>query len=77
MMTSPFPQNYEQWKYCITVECGIKINANFVSKRLEVWRNEKSAETKRFRHLYGDAYWRMMIAWFEQAEHELGVHNAR
>ena len=37
------------------------------------WRDEKSAETARFRRLYGDAHWQAVVAWFERAELELGT----
>jgi len=76
MMSTPFPQNYEQWIHCITVECGLTISPAFVEERLTVWRNEKSAETVRFRRLYGDAYWRAMIGFFEQAERDLASQKA-
>jgi hypothetical protein len=71
MMLTPFPENYEHWKHCITVECGIPLSLSFVSQRLAVWRNEAAEETRRFRHLYGDDYWQMVIHWFERAEGEL------
>lgn len=70
MMTSPFPENYEQWHHCITVECGIPLSAEFIQKRLSVWRNEELQETIRFRNLFGDAHWRAVISWFEQAEQQ-------
>jgi hypothetical protein len=71
MITSPFPQNFAEWQHCITVECGIPLTPDFVSQRLNVWRDENCEETRRFRRLYGDAYWRTVIGWFEQAEREL------
>lgn len=70
-MTSPFPENYEQWQYCITVECGIPLTSEFVTQRLLIWRDESAQETQRFRKLYGDAHWRAVIGWFERAEQEL------
>lgn len=57
MMNSPFPENYEQWKHCITVDCGIPLTPEFVAQRLNVWRNETLEETARFRKLYGDDHW--------------------
>lgn len=72
MMPTPFPENYAQWLHCITIECGIPLTSKFVADRLAVWRDEDSAETRRFRDLYGDAYLRAVINWFEQAERELG-----
>ena len=71
MMTSPFPQNFEEWKYCITVECGIQLNALFITQRLSVWRNENHEETRRFRQRYDDNHWRSVIGWFAEAERQL------
>ncbi len=71
MMNSPIPQNYEEWRHCITVECKIPLTSNFIEQRLAVWRDEACEETRRFRRLYGDDYWRTVLAWFEQAEREL------
>ena len=56
MMTSPFPQNFNEWKYCITVECGIELSASFITQRLLVWRDENHEETRRFRQRFGDNY---------------------
>ena len=71
MMTSPFPQNFEEWKYCITVECGIPLSASFITQRLSVLRNESHEETRRFRQRFGDKYWRSVIGWFAEAEQQL------
>ncbi len=70
MTYDTFPETYEQWRHCITVECGIPLTAEYVAERLAVWRDEQADETKRFRRLYGDGYWRAMIGWFERAEVE-------
>lgn len=71
MMSTPFPENYEQWRHCITVECGIALTPEFIKQRLAVWRDEQLPETHRFRELYGDAYLQTVIGWFERAEKEL------
>ncbi|MEM6641170.1 MAG: hypothetical protein AAF610_14870 [Pseudomonadota bacterium] len=71
MMSSPFPQNYDQWRHCITVECGIPLTSEYVEQRLRVWRDESAQETRRFRELYGDDYWKFMTSCFERASTEL------
>ena len=71
MMTSPFPRNFDEWKYCITVECGIELSASFIAQRLLVWKDENHEETRRFRQRFGDNYWRSVIGWFRQAEEEV------
>lgn len=66
------PQNYDQWRYCITVECGIPLTAAFIAQRLAIWRSAQSEESLRFRRLYGDEHWESVIAWFERAGREAG-----
>jgi len=75
MKNPMFPENYAEWQHFITVECKIDLTPKFVEERLAVWRDENCEETRRFRRLYGDAYWRSIITWFEQAQSEL-VENA-
>ncbi|MFC4297246.1 hypothetical protein ACFO0J_04230 [Castellaniella hirudinis] len=67
------PQSYEQWRHCITVECGIALTPQYVEQRLSVWRNEalEETETQRFRRRYGDPHWRAVRKWFERASREL------
>lgn len=64
------PRTYEQWRHCIAVECGIALTPQYVEQRLDVWRNEQSEETRRFRRLYGDPHWLAVREWFERASHE-------
>lgn len=73
MMPTPFPETYEQWCHCITIECGIPLTLEFVDQRLAVWRDVTSEETSRFRRLYGDPYWQTVIGWFEIAQRELSL----
>lgn len=70
MMTSSFPQNFNEWKHCITVERGVTLSASFIAQRLLVWRDESHEETRRFRQRFGDNYWHSVIGWFTQAEEE-------
>ncbi|MEL6449377.1 MAG: hypothetical protein AAFQ62_15695 [Pseudomonadota bacterium] len=65
------PTTYEQWRHCITVECGIPLTPEYIAQRLSVWKDENTQETTRFRGLYGDAHWRAVTSWFERAQKEL------
>ncbi|HVW51941.1 MAG TPA: hypothetical protein VHC91_16375 [Trinickia sp.] len=64
------PLTYDQWRHCITVECGLALTPAFIAEGLAVWRNAQSEETSRFRRLYGDQHWNAVTAWFEQAGRE-------
>ncbi len=71
MKTPVIPQTYEQWRHCITVECGIPLTRTFVEERLAVWSNPSAEETRRFEQLYGAAHRKRMLLWFKRAHAEL------
>ena len=65
-----FPSNYEDWKYCITVKCGIPLTKTFIEERLSIFSDQKHEETNRFIRLYGEDYTRQIISWFALAKNE-------
>jgi len=65
------PQTYAAWRHCITVECGIPLEMAYVDSRLAILSIPESEETRRFRKLYGDTHWQNVLAWFQQARHDL------
>jgi hypothetical protein len=67
MKTPVIPQTYEQWRNCITVECGIPQTRAFVEERLAVWANPAADETRRFEQLYGVAHRERVRQWFAQS----------
>jgi len=71
MKTPVIPQTYEQWRHCITVECGIPLTRAFAEERLAVWANPAAEETRRFEQLYGVAHRKRVLHWFERALGEL------
>ena len=66
-----FPESYEEWQHFITVDCKLELTSAFIEERLSVWRNDGCEETRRFRKLYGDDYWRSITQWYEQAQKDL------
>ncbi len=64
MKTPVIPQTYEQWRHCITVECGIPLSRAFAEERLAVWSNPAHSETRRFEQLYGAAHRERVCQWF-------------
>ncbi|MEM7764648.1 MAG: hypothetical protein AAF290_11240 [Pseudomonadota bacterium] len=70
MMDGPIPVNYEQWRHCISVECGLELSPAFIEQRLKVWKDEQAQETRRFRQLYGVQYLAAVVSWFERAQKE-------
>ena len=65
------PENYEEWKQCITVDCGIPLTVAYTEERIAALQDPKVHSTKRFTELFGEAYLARVIGWFEQAQNEL------
>lgn len=68
MMNGVFPQNYEQWYHCITVECGISLTPDFINERIVSLQDENTFKTKQFIQLYGPQFHQQVLAWFHQAQ---------
>ncbi len=62
---------YDDWKQCITVDCGIPLTKAFVQRRLKELADTRLHTTRRFVEVWGDAHRQQVIAWFQRAEREL------
>ena len=60
------PQSFDEWKKCITVNCGIALSAEFVEKRISVLSNPNHPSTKQFVRLYGEQYRNIVVHWFKR-----------
>jgi len=68
MNTLVLPQNYEEWRRCITVDCGIELTPDYISQRLSALNNKKDHHTQKFIKLYGEAHLQSVIGWFLQSQ---------
>ena len=57
-------KTYEEWKKCIEIDCKIELTRAFVEKRLAIYRDIESEETKKFISLYGQPHYVNIISWF-------------
>ena len=71
MATSIIPQNYEEWRHCIIVDCGLELTPSFIEARIASLRDESEHYTKQFIRLYGQEYLETVIGWFTQAQRNL------
>lgn len=62
---------YEDWKTCITVDCGIPLTRPYCLERIAELRRGDEWPTNRFIETWGDAHRLRVIAWFERAAREL------
>ncbi|MEM9435441.1 MAG: hypothetical protein AAGA15_00250 [Pseudomonadota bacterium] len=65
------PQNYEDWKHCITVKCGIPLTPSYVEERIAALSDEADYTTQKFIKRWGTAQHERTIGWFKQAAKEL------
>lgn len=71
----PVPENYADWRYCITQLCRIGLTPAFIDERLAALRDRSDHGTKRFVATWGEAHLSRTIGWFEQAKAELGARE--
>lgn len=64
-------ETYDDWKHCITVECGIPLTAAYVDERIAALKNPNDHHTRKFRSEWGDAHLAKVIGWFEAAKREV------
>ncbi len=68
MTTSIIPGNYEQWRHCIIVECGLELTPDFIAARIAALQDESEHYTQQFIRLYGREYQQVVVGWFKQAQ---------
>lgn len=71
MENAIIPHNYEAWRHCITVECGLELTADFIEERVSALQNNKDYSTKKFVQLYGQQHLQNVLGWFIQAQKNL------
>ena len=71
METSFIPENYQQWRHCILVECGLELTEEYIVQRIIALQDESQYYTQQFTKLYGPEYLQKVITWFQQAQANL------
>lgn len=68
METSIIPQNYDEWRHCIVVDCGLELTPSFIEQRIVALKNNSEHYTQQFVRKYGVQYHQQVLSWFEQAK---------
>ena len=68
MNGSVIPQTYDEWRHCITVECGLELSADYVAQRIYALQDEDDHYTQQFIKLYGHQYLQQVLGWFLQCQ---------
>ncbi|WDF53958.1 hypothetical protein [Mucilaginibacter sp. KACC 22063] len=64
------PETYQDWHYCITVQCGIKLDRLYIEQRINALQDENDDYTKSFVHRYGEQHLQQVLKWFYLAQQE-------
>ena len=59
---------YDDWKHCITVECGIPLTPDYIDQRLAALKDPGDHHTQKFTSEYGVEHLAKVIGWFESAK---------
>ncbi|MCH2191376.1 MAG: hypothetical protein MK188_10670 [Gammaproteobacteria bacterium] len=71
-MKSPIiPTNFEEWKHCIEVECGLKLSKQFIEMRIKSMEDSTEHYTQQFIKRYGNQYHLQVLGWFRTAHSQL------
>lgn len=62
--------NYDDWKHCITIECGIPLTPEFIENRIASLRDPNDLHTRKFTDEWGQEHLNRVIRWFERARTE-------
>ena len=63
--------DYEDWKRCITIECGIPLTADYVEQRISALEDPNNLHTRKFLNTWGEAHLHKVIGWFKTARQEV------
>jgi len=69
------PKTYEEWKHCITIDCGIHLTQKFVKERIEALNDVKDFHTQKFIESWGMDHHAQTLVWFHRASEELNTQT--
>lgn len=71
MEDSIVPDNYEAWRHCIEVECGLRLDAEYVRQRIAALEDPGDHHTQQLVRRWGESHRQRVVAWFQRARDEL------
>lgn len=66
------PQSYEEWEYCITVQCGIPLTSDYVAARIAALEDSGDFHTEKFIARWGAAHHARTLGWFRETQSRIG-----
>ncbi|MBX2921897.1 MAG: hypothetical protein KF746_06880 [Chitinophagaceae bacterium] len=69
------PENFPDWKDCITRRCGLHLSSTFIAERIRSLSDDTNRHTIEFVKCYGEQYRQQVIGWFTCALQEKHAVN--
>lgn len=66
--TNFYFNSFAEWRQALTERCKINLTPEYARTRITALQDPSDRSTQEFTSLYGEAYLRQVIRWFEQAE---------
>lgn len=64
------PESYAAWRHCIEVDCGLRLDIDYVNQRIAALANAADFQTQQFVRCWGEAHRQRVIGWFRRARDE-------
>lgn len=61
------PQNYQEWRHCITDNCRLELTSDYIEQRINALQEYDPV----FLQLYGKQHWQQTLEWLNRAQQEL------
>lgn len=59
------PVDYIEWRHCIEIECGLRLDEEFAVERLKTLSDFNHQETKKFVAIYGPEHLENICKWYK------------
>ncbi|MFT3763334.1 MAG: hypothetical protein QM761_12180 [Pseudoxanthomonas sp.] len=76
MKNEIIPDSYVAWRRCIEIDCGMRLDADYIAQRIEALEDIRDYHTQQFVRRWGEPHRQRVVAWFRRAQDELGSRIA-
>lgn len=71
-MSQPIvPDSYAAWRHCIEVDCGLRLDADYIRQRIAALEDVRDFHTQQFVRRWGEPHRQRIVGWFRQAQEQL------
>ncbi|MBS7455769.1 hypothetical protein [Coralloluteibacterium stylophorae] len=67
MRDSIVPDSYEAWRHCVQVDCGLRLDGDYVQRRIAALEDPRDFHTQQLVQRWGDPHRQRVVGWFRRA----------